>query len=157
MTYADLYNLRDKDLVTLNNYADAIDGLTVDYDEVIVSGVQSIASATPTAIPGVTVSMAVEATEFVVVHATINISAADASRYGEFRLFRDAIGISSIYYVFLEQALTTGRETVLHLHAIDEPGAGTFAYLAMFAYDGTSTTIYAEESYLSCQVIRENG
>ena len=156
MTYADTHNLRDKDLVTLNDFAAAVDGLTTDYDSVSVAATQSIASATPAVITGATISIAVEAGEYVRVTGYVLLSSGTAARYGSIRLYRDAVEIGIAQTIYLNEALSSGQEKNVAISAIDEPAAGTYDYEIHFSYTGTATTIYADNTYLMAEVIREN-
>lgn len=156
MSLADTYNIRDADTVSLTDIGDAIDALCTDYDTVAVNNVQSTTSSSLTLITGAAVSIAVTGSQIVEVTGLVNLSAADAARYGAVALYRDTTGISQTYYCYIADAITSGHSVSVAISVIDEPPAGTYEYRMYYCRGSTSTTIYADSTYISVKTLQEN-
>lgn len=126
MTYADDFNLRDKANATLNDIADAVDGLLISYGQDGAYGSQVIASTSYTDITDITESVTVADGEVVLVLFSCAVNEDTASDTIQVRLVRDATELG--YHIV---STTDANDWVLvTLNIVDAPSAGTYTYKA---------------------------
>lgn len=157
MTYADDYDLRDKDLAKINDVADAIDGLLVATDSTAVTSVQSTSSDSYSTITGATVSITVESGQIVLVFASLCASSGTAARGGYFRLYNstESTALTQDVLQYFTLGSTNAIEHELSLCGVDtSPAAGSNTYEVQFKRSSSATTIYADEIKITVMTFR---
>lgn len=128
MTYADGFSLRDKDAATINNIADAADGLLTASTQIIDVNTQSISTTSWTDLTGCSQSVVVGSGETVLIFFQCRCYVDTVGDAISVQLLRDSTSLltRSLYTM-------TAQENKFHLVVyVDKPTAGTYTYSAQF-------------------------
>ena len=137
MTYADNFDLRDKDLYTINDVADAIDGLTAvfatDYYSSKISTTSSSFAAT-----GLSQAITVPANAVVYIIASMQVTTATTEKLLDVQISEDAGSITS-RQVEMEWVDADGKGPTITWFITSEPAAGSRTYSVEWASNDNST------------------
>lgn len=160
MTYADNYNIRDKDIVKATDIANALDGLLVSSVQlasyVTAGGSENnTSSSTYTNLTATDLSVTVATGETVLFFGEANMSAGTTIKRAQFQVRRDTSAPTAC-----SQSVGTDDGTGTHgytediaVFGYDQPAAGTYTYrLAWRAVD--SSIVYNRYGSLMCVVVQ---
>ena len=155
MTYADDFNLRDKDTVSINDVADAADGLRVHYEQDSFIATQNTSSSTYATVGGLSKSVTTTAKQIVLIIGNLSWSGGTADKVLNVAIFRDAVQVQAVEYLSKDTS-STGVVDCCILAPIDEPGAGTFTYTIQWNSDDNSSTFYSGDGWMAVLVFTED-
>ena len=163
MTYADGFNLRDKDLASFNDIADAIDGALVESQftyftggpVTMSSGTQSVLSSS------LNITVAAEAGHSIIIDGNVNYSVGTGGdKIGLQIVQANGTTITATHgqelWIGAGGADTTGLMGIAPISIRLTPGAGTFTYTIGWRNVTAARTIYSYQAQLRVFQVRES-
>lgn len=93
-------------------------------------------------------------TDLIYIVASSNISSGTAARYARMRLQLTGAGNGQDHYEYCSIANTAGTEHRSTIHRLETGLSGTVTADFQWRYDGSATTLYADQRYIIAMVFK---